>query len=68
LRNFLKFEISNLNIYQISFVKSSQVKITKIYGDRLKNAVYFTFDFNKKAIDPNLLIKFEKYLESVRRK
>jgi hypothetical protein len=65
---FPEFEISNLNIYQNSFAKSFQVKITKTIGDRLKNAVYFTFDFNKKAIDPNLLIKFEQYLESVRRK
>lgn len=62
------FEISHLNIYQNSFAKSYQVKITKTNGDILKNALYITFDFNKKAIDPALLTKFEQYLESVKRK
>lgn len=65
---FAEFEISHLNIYQNSFSKSYQVKITKVNGDKLKNALYITFDFNKKAIDPNILTKFEQYLESVRRK
>lgn len=65
---FPEFEISHLNIYQNSFAKSFQVKITKTNQDKLKNALYITFDFNKKAIDPKLLTKFEEYLESIRRK
>ena len=62
------FEISNLNIYQNSFAKSFQVKITRTDGDKLKNALYITFDFIKKGIDPLLLDRFKKYLESVKRK
>lgn len=65
---FPEFEISHLNIYQNSFSKSYQVKITKTNGDKFKNALYITFDFNKKAIDPKLLTKLEQYLESVRRR
>jgi len=67
-KKFPEFEISHFNIYQNSFAKSYQIKITKTNEDKRKNALYITFDFNKKAIDDKLLTKFQQFLESIRRK
>lgn len=62
-----ELEISNLKIYENSFAKSYQVKITK-KNDKLKNALYITFDFNKKVIGEKYLKFLEDYFYLVREK
>ena len=62
LGNDSEFDITNLKIYQNSIFKSYQIKINK-RNDRLKNTLYVTFDFNKKEIEENKMITFEKYFD-----